>query len=90
MLAWPDWNKLYADWNCLYYGVPFSDEQWEKINKAESVADREQLVRNFREEYMKNRDLATGELKKEPEKVEPETVEEESIEDVKPAKKKGK
>jgi hypothetical protein len=39
---------------------------------------------------MKNRDLATGELKKEPEKVEPEIVEEESIEDVKPAKKKGK
>lgn len=95
MLAWPDWNKLYAEWNCLYYGVAFSDEQWAKLEKAESPADREKLVREFREEFMKNRDLATGELKselttEENVKIEPETVEEESIEDVKPTKKKGK
>lgn len=95
MLAWPDWNKLYAEGNCLYYGVAFSDEQWAKLEKAENPADREKLVREFREEFMKNRDLATGELKselttEENVKIEPETVEEESIEDVKPTKKKGK
>ena len=95
MLAWPDWNKLYAEWNCLYYGVAFSDEQWAKLEKAESKEDREKLVREFREEFMKNRDLATGELKselttEENVKIEPETVEEETIEDVKPTKKKGK
>lgn len=95
MLAWPDWNKLYAEWNCLYYGVAFSDKQWAKLEKAESKEDREKLVREFREEFMKNRDLATGELKselttEENVKIEPETVEEETIEDVKPTKKKGK
>lgn len=105
MLAWPDWNKLYAEGNCLYYGVAFSDEQWAKLEKAENPADREKLVREFREEFMKNRDLATGELKKEtpviPEKPNPddehivavewlENEVEESIEDVKPTKKKGK
>jgi hypothetical protein len=44
----------------------------------------------MREDYMKDRDLATGELIKKP--VEKEEVKEveESIEDVKPAKKKGK
>ena len=41
---------------------------------------------------MKDRDLATGELKKEEKPVEKEEVKEveESIEDVKPTKKKGK
>lgn len=92
MLAWPDWNKLYADWNCLYYWVPFTDEQRKELNKATNPADRENLVRKFREEYMKDRDLATGKLKVEPENIEtePEIVEEDSIEDVKPTKKKGK
>jgi hypothetical protein len=41
---------------------------------------------------MKDRDLATGKLKVEPENIEtePEIVEEDSIGDVKPTKKKGK
>lgn len=102
MLMWPDWNKLYAKWDCLYFGVPFSDEQWVALNGAKSPTDREALVRKFREEYMKDRDIVTWELKKPEEKVEEpkEEVEEEakieveeSIEDVKPAKpskKKGK
>lgn len=100
MLIWPDWNKLYADWNCLYYWVPFSDEQWRELDKMTNTADRENLVRKFREEYMKNRDLATGKLKEETPVVEETPVEEvaeevtpteeESIEDVTPTKKKGK
>lgn len=97
MLAWPDWAKLYAEGNCLYYGEPFSDEQWRILDNAKSEAERGELLRKMREEYMKNRDLATGELIKEPEvkeevKEEVEEIEE-SIEDVKPSKptkKKGK
>jgi len=90
MLAWPDWAKLYGEGNCLYYGVPFSDEQWKILDAAKSPAEREELLRKMREDYMKDRDLATGELIKKP--VEKEEVKEveESIEDVKPAKKKGK
>lgn len=91
MLAWPDWAKLYGEWNCLYYGVPFSDEQWKILDNAKSPAEREELLRKMREDYMKDRDLATGELKKEEKPVKEEVKEvEESIEDVKPTKKKGK
>lgn len=93
MLAWPDWSKLYGEGNCLYYGVPFSDEQWKILDNAKSPAEREELLRKMREDYMKNIDIATGEVKKpevkEEVKTEEETVEE-SIEDVKPTKKKGK
>jgi hypothetical protein len=98
MLNWPDWNKLYANWQCLYFWVPFSDEQWKAIDWATNDADKNELIRKFREEYLKGRDIVTWELKKpvEEKKVEEtkEDVEiEESIEDVKPAKptkKKGK
>lgn len=98
MLNWPDWNKLYANWQCLYFWVPFSDEQWKAIDWAANDAEKNELIRKFREEYLANRDIVTWELKKpvEEEKVEEpkEDVEiEESIEDVKPAKptkKKGK
>jgi len=90
MLAWPDWAKLYGEWNCLYYGVPFSDEQWKILDNAKSPAEREELLRKMREDYMKDRDLATGELIKKPEVKEEVKEVEESIEDVKPAKKKGK
>lgn len=93
MLAWPDWAKLYGEWNCLYYGVPFSDEQWKILDNAKSPAEREELLRKMRDEYMKTIDIATGELKKPAENpVEKEEIKEveESIEDVKPAKKKGK
>jgi len=97
MLTWPDWNKLYAKGQCLYYGVPFSDEQWAKLDTAKTKAEKDSLIRKWREEYLKDRDIVTGELKK-PEEVEEvataedatETAEEESIEDVKPTKKKGK
>ena len=64
MLNWPDWNKLYANWQCLYFWVPFSDEQWEAINKAANTADKNELIRKFREEYLANRDIVTWELKK--------------------------
>ena len=98
MLNWPDWNKLYANWQCLYFWVPFSDEQWKAIDWAKSDSEKNELIRKFREEYLANRDIVTGELKNpvKEEKVEDpkEDVEiEESIEDVKPAKptkKKGK
>ena len=90
MLAWPDWAKLYGEWNCLYYGVPFSDEQWKILDNAKSPAEREELLRKMREDYMKDRDLATGELIKKPAEKEEVKEVEESIEDVKPAKKKGK
>ena len=94
MLAWPDWAKLYAEGNCLYYGVPFSDEQWAALDAAKSPAEREELLRKMRDEYMKTIDIATGELKKPEVKEEvKEEVVEESIEDVeiaKPTKKKGK
>ena len=103
MLMWPDWNKLYANWQCLYFWVPFSDEQRKLLNQANEVKKNE-LIRKWREEYLSNRDVITGELKKpaKEQAVEPEVVEEkaeevseveESIEDVKPAKptkKKGK
>lgn len=98
MLNWPDWNKLYANWQCLYFWVPFSDEQWKAIDWAKNDSEKNELIRKFREEYLANRDIVTGELKKpvKEEKVEEpkEDVEiEESIEDVKPVKptkKKGK
>lgn len=93
MLAWPDWAKLYGEWNCLYYGVPFSDEQWKILDNAKSPAEREELLRKMREDYMKNIDIATGELKKPAAKEEVKEEVEESIEDVeivKPTKKKGK
>lgn len=92
MQTWPDWNKLYAKGQCLYYGVAFSDEQWEALNAAKSEADRDALVRKYREEYMANRDVLTGELKKPVEEKVEEKVEEieESIEDVKPVKKSKK
>lgn len=97
MLTWPDWNKLYAKGQCLYYGVPFSDEQWAELDTAKTKAEKDSLIRKWREEYLKDRDIVTWELKK-PEEVEEvataedatETAEEESIEDVKPTKKKGK
>ena len=97
MQTWPDWNKLYANWQCLYYGVAFSDEQWTALDNAKNETERNDLVIKFREEYMKNRDVLTGELKK-PAETEVkekadsgESTAEESIEDVKPAKaKKGK
>lgn len=100
ILTWPDWNKLYAKWQCLYYGVPFSDEQWAKLDTAKTKAEKDSLIRKWREEYLKDRDIVTGELKKpaKEEKVEEtpvenpieKPIEEESIEDVKPTKKKGK
>lgn len=98
MLNWPDWNKLYANWQCLYFWVPFSDEQWKAIDWAANDAEKNELIRKFREEYLANRDIVTWELKKpvieeKAEEIEPEEVIEESIEDVKPAKsskKKGK
>jgi hypothetical protein len=92
MLVWPDWNTLYAQWNCLYYGVPFTDDQWKQLDAAANKAAREKLVREFREDYMKNRDLVTWELLKSAKvEVKPEPVEEEPEEIVKPAKtKKGK
>ena len=100
MLMWPDWNKLYANGQCLYFGVPFTDEQWASLNNAKSKSEKEELVRKWREEYLSNRDVVTWELKK-PEVKAEEPVEdvkadpeiEESIEDVKPvksSKKKGK
>ena len=99
MLTWPDWNKLYSKGQCLYYWVPFSDEQWAKLDATKTQAEKDSLIREWREEYLKDRDVITGELKA-PAKVEQpteqpteETVEEtveESIEDVKPTKKKGK
>ena len=100
MQTWPDWNKLYAKGQCLYYWVAFSDEQWEALNAAKSEAERDNLVRKYREEYMANRDVLTGELKKPVEEVKEEVKEEvveekveeieESIEDVKPVKKSKK
>ena len=100
MLMWPDWNKLYANGQCLYFGVPFSDEQWQQLNDAKAQSDKDALVRKWREEYLKDRDVVTWELKKpevkaaEPVKeVEVKEEIEESIEDVKPVKstkKKGK
>lgn len=100
MLNWPDWNKLYANWQCLYFWVPFSDEQWKALDNAANESDRNDLVRKFREEYLKNVDTVTGKIKKEvKEEViqedpipEVEPIPEESIEDVKPVKKtkKGK
>lgn len=99
MLTWPDWNKLYAKWQCLYYGVPFSDEQWAKLDTAKTKAEKDSLIRKWREEYLKDRDIVTGELKKPEEtpveetpteEVEATEEVEESIEDVKPTKKKGK
>ena len=103
MLNWPDWNKLYANWQCLYFWVPFSDEQWQALDNAANESDKNDLVRKFREEYLKDRDIVTGELKKPAETEVKEKAEsdedrvsestaEESIEDVKPVKKakKGK
>lgn len=100
MLIWPDWNKLYAKWDCLYYGEAWSDEQWEALNNAKTKEDREALVRKFREEYLKNRDIVTGKLKEElkaetpieepTEEAEEAPEVEESIEDVKPVKKNTK
>lgn len=97
MLNWPDWNKLYANWQCLYFWVPFSDEQWKAIDWAANDAEKNELIRKFREEYLANRDIVTWELKKpvkeekvEERPVEETPIEEESIEDVKPTKKKGK
>ena len=102
MLIWPDWNKLYAKWDCLYYWEPRSDEQWKALNEAKSVEEKEALIRKFREEYLKNRDIVTWEIKKEAEKSLETPIEEpaeeavtedpaeESIEDVKPVKKTNK
>ena len=102
MLVWPDWNKLYAKGQCLYYWVPFSDEQWAELNAQTSEAKKEELIRKWREEYLSKRDIVTGKLKEEVKAPAPAPVEtkaeepkekkaEESIEDVKPSKaKKGK
>ena len=94
MQTWPDWNKLYAKGQCLYYWVPFSDEQWAALMMSKNEADRDALVRKYREEYMANRDVLTGELKKPVEEKVEEVEEvkeiEESIEDVKPVKKSKK
>lgn len=103
MLTWPDWNKLYAKGQCLYYGVPFSDEQWAELDTAKTKAEKDSLIRKWREEYLKDRDIVTGELKVPADtevKAKADTGEstaeeateevEESIEDVKPTKKKGK
>ena len=98
MLNWPDWNKLYANGQCLYFWVPFSDEQWKAIDGAKNESDKNDLIRKFREEYLKGRDIVTWELKKEVKEEKAEELEEkaeieESIEDVKvekPTKKKGK
>lgn len=101
MLRWPDWNKLYAKWQCLYFGVPFSDAQWDELNNAKSEDKKNELIRKWREEYLKNRDVITGKLKEEVkvEKPAPAPVEEaqeeapveEPVEDEKTNKaKKGK
>ena len=99
MLIWPDWNKLYAEWKCLYYWEAWSDEQWKALDEAKDVTEKEALIRKFREEYLKNRDIVTGKLKEEMKKsvetpIEEPTEEveeapevEASIEDVKPVKK---
>lgn len=83
MLRWPDWNKLYAKWQCLYFGVPFSDDQWDELNKAKSEDKRNELIRKWREDYLKNRDVITGKLKEEVkvEKPAPAPVEEEAQEE---------
>ena len=90
MLMWPDWNKLYANWQCLYFGVAFSDEQWEQLNAAKTQADKDELIRKWREDYLKNRDIVTWELKKPAKEEKAEEIEEQPEEVIKPAKKKGK
>ena len=99
MLIWPDWNKLYVEWKCLYYWEAWSDEQWKALDGAKTKEERDALVRKFREEYLKNRDIVTGKIKEDAKKslespIEEPTEEveeapevEESIEDVKPVKK---
>lgn len=83
-MIWPDWNKLFAEWNCLYYGVPFSDAQRDALNNAKTEVEREQLVNWFRKEY-----LAAQENKEAP-KAE-EVKEEKPVEEDKTTKsKKGK
>jgi len=62
MLVWPDWNKLYAKWQCLYFWVPFTDEQWSKLNACKTQVEKDKLIREWREEYMKNVDLVNGKL----------------------------
>lgn len=62
MLVWPDWNKLYAKWQCLYFWVPFNDEQWSKLNACKTQVEKDKLIREWREEYMKNVDLVNGKL----------------------------
>ena len=44
MLNWPDWNKLYANGQCLYFGVPFSDEQWKAIDGAKTESEKNELI----------------------------------------------
>lgn len=70
MMIWPDWTKLYDKGLCLAYGVSFSDEQQAKIDKVETQAEKEELVREFREEYQKKLKEEHTQLKNETEKEE--------------------
>ena len=69
MMIWPDWTKLYDKGQCLAYGVPFSDEQQTQIDEAETQAEKEALVREFREEYQKKLKEEHTKLENGPEKV---------------------
>lgn len=69
MMIWPDWTKLYDKGQCLAYGVPFGDEQQAQIDWAETQTEKEELVREFREEYQKKLKEEHTKLENEPEKV---------------------
>lgn len=70
MMIWPDWTKLYDKGQCLAYWVPFSDEQQTQIDEAETQAEKEALVREFREEYQKKLKEEHTTLEKKPEEDE--------------------
>ena len=52
---WPDWNRLYDAWKCLDRGVPFTDEQQEKLFQLKwqpnEETKRRELIRRWRAEF---------------------------------------
>ncbi|PZM87355.1 MAG: hypothetical protein DLD55_01755 [candidate division SR1 bacterium] len=66
----PNWQKLYDEGKCLYYGVPFNDEQMEELDAATSQLKREALIRKWRKEYQNQQAGSSEEIEDENNRIE--------------------
>ncbi len=70
LTVWPNRTKLYDEGRCLYYGVPFNDEQVEALSNEPNQFKKEKMIREWRDEYLKSLNQSSEDLQKEADELE--------------------